>query len=568
MTPTAQIRCGLAAAVFLLYAGRGAAAQVDYRADNRVPGSDGRVLDSNSLRGSRGVNQPRVAGFGGGLRANAIITGNVTGLARFHAQSPVLQNNQFRATLPSSGLSRFNATSVGVGEVRANRALSPTFYYGRAETFADLGFIRSGLTQPGSSQLITPFITPPRITTPTLTPLASDLFDPTDARISRDPMISGLGMRQREVVLPADLSFPRASTEEPFAGAVGSSIFGTPGPSTVMSRSAAGPDRLNPTRLGRPDRAVPLLDGSVKDLVPTTWMPIGQVGDQGLDPPEGRLGTTHRPIGIAPGVAANDPASSEGAPRDLGGDRFSDLLRAVEAAERSGVDRLGFLGRGVADPQSGGSAGDGAEIDRRSPMVDADGRRPGRGVAELSTTVRWASVLLDNPIETFAGKYRGRLNSYLASAEEEMGRGQYYRAAGQFELAMTVDPRNPLPLLGRGHALLAAGDYVSALRAIESGIRLFPQIAAFRLDLPALAGRHDAFDLRRADIENRLSQAEHYELRFLLGYLELYSGLEEEGLRDLDRAAEAAPPDRVIAIFPDLIRGRRPLPPLGQGGRH
>lgn len=566
MVWTAQLRHGLAAAAFLC-AAQVAAAQIDHRVNNRVPGTDGRVLDNNTLRGSGGVNQPRVAGFDGGLRANAIITGNVTGLAGFHAQTPVLQNNRFRAGLPSSGLSRFNAITVGVGEVRANRPLSPTLYYGRAETFADLGFIRSGLTRPGSSQLITPFGRPLRLTTPTLSALSSNLFDPTDALISRDPMISGLGMRQREVTLPSASSVPGASVIEPFTGAVGSSIFGTPGPSVVTPRSVAGLDRLRPARLGQSGRLEPLLGASVMDLLSTTELPIGQVGDQDLASERSRLGTTHGPIGFAPGPATADPASSEAAPPDLGGDRFSDLLQAVQAAERIGVDRLGFLGRGAAEPESGESAGEGVKADGRTPRASASGRRPGRGVAELSIAVRWASALLDHPIKSFAGKYGGRLNRYLALAEEAMGRGEYYKAAGQYELAMTVDPNNPLPLLGRGHALLAAGDYVSALLAIERGIRLFPQIAAFRLDLPALAGRHDAFDIRRADIEDRLSHTEHYELRFLLGYLELYSGLEQEGLRDLDRAAEAAPPDRMIAIFPDLIRGRRPLPPVGEAIR-
>lgn len=566
MVRIAQLRCGLAAAAFVC-AAQGAAAQIDHRVDNRVPGSDGRVLDSNTLLGSGGVNQPRVGGYDAGLRANAIITGNVTGLAGFHAQTPVLQNNRFRASLPSSGLSRFNATSVGVGEVRANRALSPTLYYGRAETFADLGFIRSGLTRPGSSQLITPFIKPPRLSTPSFSPRLSEFTDPTDSRISQDPMISGMGMRQRKVTLPSELSLPRASTDGPFAGAVGSSIFGTPGPSVVTPRFAADLDRLRSARLWPPDRVEPLLGGAAKDFFPTTGIPIGQVGPQGFISQGIRLGTTHRPIGPAPRAMTTELAPGQVPPADLGGDRFSDLLRAIQAAERLGVDRLGFLGRQAAEQESGGPAVEGARADGRSPKAGVGGRRPGRGVAELATAVRWASVLLDHPIESFAGKYGGRLNGYLASAEEAMGRGQYYKAAGQYQLAMTVDPRNPLPLLGRGHALLAAGDYVSALLAIERGIRLFPQIAAFRLDLPALAGRHDAFDIRRADIEDRLSQAEHYELRFLLGYLELYSGFEEEGLRDLDRAAKAAPPDRVIAIFPDLVRGRRPLPPVGEALR-
>lgn len=562
MVRTTQLRCGLVVAVLLCVA-ETAGAQIDYRADNRVRGSDGRVLDSNALRGSGGVNQPHVADYGGGLRSDAIITGNVTGLAGFHGQTPVIQNNRFRADLPSSGLSRFNATSVGVGQIRSNRPVGTSLYYGRAETFADLGFIRGGLTRPGSSQLITPYGRPPRLTSPTWFPSTSNSLRPTDALGSRDPMISGLGMRQRQVALPPASSLPKVSTAEPFVGAVGSSLFGTPGPSLIAPRSADGFDRYRPGRPGQPGRVDPLLEGS-KALVPTRGPSTGQAGLPDLMSSRSRLGTTQRPIGPGPDGAATNFASGETAPAHLGGDRFSDLLQAVRAAERISGDRLGFLGRKAGEPGSDSLADEGMSADSRSPKAGVADRRPDRGVAELATAVRWGDALLDHPIKSFAGKYHSRLNKYLAAAEEAMGRGQYYKAAGQYELAMTVDPRNPLPLLGRGHALLAAGDYVSALRAIERGIRIFPQIAAFRLDLPALAGRHDAFDLRRADIENRLVKTEHYELRFLLGYLELYSGLEAEGMRDLDRAAKEAPPDRVIAIFPDLIRGRRPLPPIGE----
>jgi len=569
MVWTARIRFGFAAAVFLGVA-QIAGAQIDHRADNRVPGSDGRVLDSSNRSGSGGINQPHVADYAGGFRADAIITGNVTGLAGFHAQTPVLQNNRFRADLPSAGLSRFNAVSVGVAEVRANRPLSPTLYYGRAETFADLGFIRSGLTQPGSSQLVTPFIMPPSLTSPTgsLPPPDYGSLSPAEALISSDSLIADMGMRQRGVSLPPASSFPGVPTVEPFAEAVGSSIFGTPGPSVIAPPPAFGLDPLTPALPGEAGRAEPWSERSVEDLLQVPSTLSGQADNQDLVSGESRLGVTNRPIWASPGAGMPDSVLGGTAPPELGGDRFSDLLLAVQAVERAGMDRLGFLGRGaVAGPGSGGAAGDAAIDEGQATRAGVSRPRLDRGVAELSSSLKWASEILDHPIESFAGKYGDRLNGYLLSAEEAMREGKYYKAAGHCELAMTVDPRNPLPMLGRGHALLAAGDYVSALRAIEGGIRLFPQIAAFRLSLPALAGRHDVFDIRRADLEDRLAQAEHYELRFLLGYMELYSGLEREGMRNLDRAAEAAPPDRVIAIFPDLIRGRRPLPPVGEAIR-
>ena len=179
--------------------------------------------------------------------------------------------------------------------------------------------------------------------------------------------------------------------------------------------------------------------------------------------------------------------------------------------------------------------------------------------------IRWADTGLDNPIQSFAGKYESQLNSYMTAAEDYLKRGEYYNAAAQYEIAYTIDPSNPLPLMGRGHALAAAGDYMSAVSSIERGIARFPQIAAFKIDLLTIAGRVDAFDIRRADLEHRLETNEDYRLRFLLGYIELYSGQEERGLRNLEAASKAAPADGIIAKFPDLLTGRIELPPIRIG---
>jgi tetratricopeptide (TPR) repeat protein len=191
-------------------------------------------------------------------------------------------------------------------------------------------------------------------------------------------------------------------------------------------------------------------------------------------------------------------------------------------------------------------------------------RQPSEGLNQLASAAKWAKDVVDDPLRSFAGKYRDRLNQYMADGEADLRAGRYYNAARQFDLAATADPLNPLPLLAKGHAFITAGDYVSAVRSLEEGIRRFPQIAAFRIDLPALVGQHDIFDIRRADLESKLATTESVDLRFLLGYIELYSGLPEEGFKNLDRAAKEAPPESMIALFAELVSGRRALPPVGR----
>lgn len=530
-------------------------AQIEHRVQHPASGTAGRALDKNPQVGSGGYNSPRLSPFDGGLGARSIITGNVTGLGRFHEESPIINNNQFRAGLPSAGLSGFTATSVGLRQIISGRSLRPTYYLGTQETIPDAGFLRRRLNRPGASLLITPL-------TRTPTPLnrlpdkwRPTLPDPTDRRldITSLPVTTG-------VIIPGARPSAQSSIfdkrlRSPFDLAAGSSIFGTPLPGqlpaplpepdeSLIERWMTGRVNLEPR-----SPLIPSDDESKQDERRKS-SPLDRPEDAELAGPR-----TDRITGIQTPEPPADrrlpiPGLKETRPLHPGEDRFSDLMRAVGEAQRQGNRRLGFLGR--------------TRPVERPPPTQARESAPSarKQVAQLAATMRWADHLLRDPVKSFAGRNQNRLNQFLAAAESALRAGHYYEADEQYQLALTIDPTNPLPMLGRGHALIAAGDYISAALWIERGIRRFPQITAFRLDLPSIVGRHDVFDIRRADLEERLAIEEHHRLRFLLGYIELYSGLQNPALRDLERAAEQAPQGSIIAIFPDLVLGRRELPPL------
>lgn len=582
------------AVTFFCFACPEAVAQIDHRVDHRTPGMTGRLLDRNPGTGSFGINPRAASQFDAGLRANAIISGNVTGLGGFHAFSPVLQNNRFRASLPSAGLSRFVGQSVGFQDVRSRRALRPTYYLGADETVSDLGFIRSGLNVPGSSRLQTPLTRPPQSSSLGRPVRPLKLPNPADTRLYIGADRFKPGIRQRVVAPRLDALDSTNSLTTPYLAASASSIFGAP----TLAPSSNPPKPGLPGALDAPTAY--RLDQQISPLLrprpPGEESTLESIGrDRSLTAAERILGRRREQVDRLPadarkqlpaarfdrgsGTAADRPAPRLGRRPDdrspeRGGDLFADLYRAVEALQSQGGSRIGFLGR--TNPPAPGEAflpptirmpvrpsGASAEAEAAAAkQASQDQAAASRGRARLATAARWALDRLDDPVTSFVGKYEGRLNKYLATAEASLRAGRFYSAAREFDLAFTVDPRNPLPLLGKGHALLAAGDYVSGELAIERGIRLFPQIAAFRMDLPALVGRHDVFDIRRADLQKRLAARPNYRLRFLLGYLELYSGLEEEGLRDLTRAAEQAPPGSIIQLFPDLVLGRRGLPAL------
>ena len=542
--------------------------QIDNRVNQGNAATAGRALDSNPGSGSSRFNLTRPGTFDAGARSNAIITGNVTGLNYFHGASPLVNNNQFRESLPSGELGGFRAQSVGLDDVLNNRTRSGGFYFDRSQTVTDAGYIRSGLNQPGSSFLPTPSTPPPQnfTTDNSSAYLLQRLPDPSDRRVSIPRPNLQPGMKQTQTVGSLD-NKSTAIDLTPYQSAVGSSIFGTPTPPVrpalmggLVSDRVGKTDDLKDlaSRALADDPSLRRVDSSANSAIVIGEDSIGGVATEGQSSAD-TISLTQQPIAPeTPSAAMTFPLER---PADLGQDRFADLYNAVGVAGSLGITNLAF----EAEEEAIGEIAETETAEVGKVRIPGSLMRDsGAGLKQLSETAKWASEVIDEPLRTFAGRYKNKLNDYMLAGEEELHRGQYYSAARYFELANSIDPMNPLPLLSRGHALAAAGDYRSAVRYITLGIERFPQIAAFRIDLPALLGRPDVFDIRRADLEDKLAVGENRELRFLLGYLELYSGLPDEGIQNLRIAAKASPPDSIIGMFVDLILGLRELPPIGK----
>lgn len=178
---------------------------------------------------------------------------------------------------------------------------------------------------------------------------------------------------------------------------------------------------------------------------------------------------------------------------------------------------------------------------------------------------RFRAAVENQPIRTFASGERSRLNDALAKGEALLDERDYFGAVQQFELARSLDPENPLPLLGMAHAQLAAGEFMSAAHNLTRGLDLYPQVASFRLDLKALMGGGESVDIRRSELIERLRREEDPRLRFLLGYLEYFSGRTEAGMKNFERAAQDAVPGSLIGRFPRMLRQMRGAESSGGG---
>ncbi len=574
----------------ILFVQPSAYAQTDYRIDYRTNQQSGRLLDANNRAFGGRFNSRVTSGrfqFDAGVTANNLIQGNVTGLGGFQGASPIPGPNAFRVNLPSAGLAGFRARSVDISQLRSGRiAPSGVAYFDQSNTFADLEMIRAQRNIPGSPTMVSPRTNVNRgVPGVTGSMFDDDLDNPLDARGSRmnnvlvdrrDNRVGSVrqvGLDGNEVTARSDFA-----NADVFASIAQSTLFGSPG-------------QLANSRLGQPngqstESVQDIINRSGRDAVSRRMMRedllnrsnrIEQDGSDGglqvgrdgrIDPSSAQaIGVTQRtPFGDAP---------------EAGDDLYARMIDALRDREPTSGglttpreprdQRIGDRGRVPTATSTDTSRGFDAlppSSDRDAPVIRQDDRSTNTDDSSIANdgeeasrrrTARYDSII-DSPIKTFVTGSQSRVNYHMSLGEAALRNSDFYAAARHFESAMIADRDNPLPLLGRGHALAAAGDYMTAVASITMGIKRFPEIAKFDLDLPALVGQSDIFDQRRADLETLLNAREQYELRFLLGYLETYSGLGADGLNDLQRAAKAAPPDSIIARFPDMLLGRdRPI---------
>ncbi len=136
---------------------------------------------------------------------------------------------------------------------------------------------------------------------------------------------------------------------------------------------------------------------------------------------------------------------------------------------------------------------------------------------------------------------------YLDRAQAQLKAGQYALAAGSYELARVVLPRNPIPLLGRTVALLATGELSSSANSLLLAIEQRPEPAVFRQDIKAMVPDQELIRSRITQMRADLKRYEDFRLRFLLGYAEYCMGEETVGLINMTQAAHQMPAERPAA---------------------
>jgi len=519
---------------------------------------DGRLFDANTQLGAGRYNYTRRP-LSPLLSGNLSATGNVSRGFSLRSFSPIQSPTAFRGVLGSGALSAFRRDSVSVAD-----AASPLGqmigrpYYDPAQTVPSAGFLRGQYGVDWDTQRI------PSLPAPSPSALGVPIVGPLDLRLP-----SGQDLRSRILGAAPQPSRPEASTifgvnrfAEPLGGPTDSrGLPASHGWGTQLERESLDPLTKMTRRADAASAMWPPLDSR---------LPEQQAGPEPLGTPlEMALDGDAMGLLLAgrPGVQGGIWLGASDATRPLPG-----VMQPVTAGDQPPAEAPSPAAAArLVDPSM--LPGNDVYTDmqlaltlQRNPAAEwftdmqAVIRQGAAAAPELqefadAQAEEFVGRVMDQPIHTFVGRGASALNDELLKAEALLDIGQYYDAAARYEIAQVIDPLNPLPLIGKGHALLAAGEYLSAAVFLARGLERFPELVRFHVDLERLIGGGEIIDIRRADIMRRLADREDPRLRFLLGYLEYHTGDRESGLKHLEKAAAQAEVGSIIRRYPAMLRG-------------
>jgi tetratricopeptide (TPR) repeat protein len=189
--------------------------------------------------------------------------------------------------------------------------------------------------------------------------------------------------------------------------------------------------------------------------------------------------------------------------------------------------------------------------------------------ADLSAKAKSIRGSHTNP-ETYS---EAKFTQHMQTAEDYLKAGRYYAAADSFALASIykLDPGEAgsdpvqagglaLCFAGRGHALFAAGEYISSALFLSRALKIAPEYARTKIDLAGMLGGENKLESRIADIKDWLGRSSSGQLEFLLGYVYYRTGRLGQAKQAIDSAYTKMPQspavEAVKRAIDDAIAGQ------------
>lgn len=155
--------------------------------------------------------------------------------------------------------------------------------------------------------------------------------------------------------------------------------------------------------------------------------------------------------------------------------------------------------------------------------------------------------------KTFASYSMNNFNKHMRAGEKFLKEGKYYRAADAYTLASIYRPGDPLPVAGKSHALLAAGEYMSSALFLKRTIEMFPEYVLVKIDVEIMIGDRDNLESRISDIKRWVESSGSGELEFLLGYVYYQMDRIIWARKAIDAAYEKMPDSMAVAVLKKAI---------------
>lgn len=151
---------------------------------------------------------------------------------------------------------------------------------------------------------------------------------------------------------------------------------------------------------------------------------------------------------------------------------------------------------------------------------------------------------------------------HLQEGYRLMQRRDYQRACEAFTLATAYRPHDARAYLGKGHALLAAGQYLDSALSVAKAVELDLPCVLQRIDLIQLVGGPDAFITHFNELDRLIEADGGPQIQFLMAYLYYQMDRPQEAKAAIDAAQKLLPASMPI----DLLRAALGGPAGGGSG--
>jgi tetratricopeptide (TPR) repeat protein len=148
---------------------------------------------------------------------------------------------------------------------------------------------------------------------------------------------------------------------------------------------------------------------------------------------------------------------------------------------------------------------------------------------------------------------QAKFSQHFQNGQLFMTAGRYYDAANSFNLALMYKPNDPSCLAGKGHALFAAGEYVSSALFISRALEVCPQYTQTEVNLATILGGNERIEKRIADVEQWLARSGSDQLGFLLSYVYYRTGKLDKAKLAVEIAYDKTPQSQSIRVLKAAI---------------